>query len=57
MDTQEIESMIEDCENRSEKLSEWELTFIDDISRQFDKSGSLSEKQLDKLETIWEKVT
>lgn len=57
MDNSEIESMIEDCENRSEKLSEWELGFIDDISRQFDRTGSLSEKQNNKLETIWGKVT
>lgn len=46
--------MIEDCEKRSEKLSDWELKFIDSISQQ---QRSLSMKQLEVLNTIWERVT
>ena len=49
----EEQQMIADCENRSHKLGEWELKFIDSISRQ----DSLSPKQSEKLEEIWEKVT
>ena len=57
MDWSEVESQIEDCEKRSEKLSEWELGFIDSISKQFDKTGSLSQRQCEILDRIWERVT
>jgi len=57
MDWEEVESQIEDCEKRSEKLSEWELSFIDSISRQFAKTGALSERQIETLDRIWERIT
>ena len=50
---EEQRQMIEDCENRSERLSDWESLFIDDISRLDD----LTEKQSAKLGDIWDKVT
>jgi len=53
----DIAQMIEDCEARDSKLSEWEQQFIDSISRQLAKNGSLSQKQRERLEIIWEKVT
>ena len=49
--------MIEDCENRSEKLTDWELEFIDSVSRYTDKGGFLSPRQEQMLEKIWDKVT
>jgi hypothetical protein len=42
-----------DCERRYEKLTEWELKFVADISER----ESLTEKQIVKLEKIWERVT
>ena len=45
--------MIEDCEKRESKLSRWEYEFIVDISD----NGSLTKKQSEKLEAIWERVT
>ena len=53
----DIAQMIEDCEARDTKLSEWEQQFIDSISRQLAKNGSLSQKQQEKLEAIWERIT
>ena len=53
----EIEDMITDCEKRSEKMTEYEANFIDDISQQFIERGRLSEKQQKFLEDIWERVT
>lgn len=53
----DIEQLITDCENRSDKLSTWEAQFIDSIRRQYDEKGSLSPKQEETLDTIWEKVT
>lgn len=56
-DGDDISQMIEDCEKRQEKLSEWEQSFIDSISHQLAKSGSLSPKQQERLEQIWERIT
>ena len=51
--TQEHVQMIDDCIKRQDKLSEWEINFIVNIE---DKE-SLSDKQIEKLELIWDKVT
>jgi hypothetical protein len=49
----EIElTMIEECENNSEHLSDWELKFIDNISR----CTILSMRQAQVLEQIWNKL-
>ena len=48
---------IEDCENREDRLSDWERGFIDSVKRQLEGGGALSEKQTDKLNEIWERVT
>lgn len=53
----DIAQMIEDCEARDSKLSEWEQQFIDSIGRQLAKNGSLSPKQQERLEAIWERIT
>lgn len=49
----EILKMIEDCEKRESKLSEWEQDFIQSISEK----ESLTQKQIGILEKIWERVT
>lgn len=48
--------MLEDCEKRSEKLTEWEQQFIDSLGHQI-AERPLSEKQVEKLEKIWERLT
>ena len=53
----EHERMVEDCEARSEHLSEWELGFIDSLSNYLSRGGFLSDKQGARLEAIWERVT
>lgn len=49
--------MIEDCENRESKLTDWERGFIDSLRHATDKGYSLTEKQVKILEEIWDKVT
>jgi hypothetical protein len=49
--------LIEDCENREGKLSDWERGFIDSLRRQIESGAALSEKQDEKLNEIWERVT
>lgn len=53
----ETDQLIADCEARSEKLSEWEANFIQSIREQFDRRGTLSERQEEILNEIWDKVT
>lgn len=56
-DRDEHATMIEDCEKRESKLSDWERSFIDSISMQLSKGGVLTEKQAETLDTIWERIT
>lgn len=53
----EYVQMIDDCEKRESKLSEWEQSFIDSLSTQVGRGQSLSNKQAEVLERIWERVT
>lgn len=53
----EIEQMVYDCVQRESKLSDWERTFIDSISNRLEGGLSLTPKQSDTLNSIWEKVT
>lgn len=49
--------LIEDCETREARLSDWEAQFIDSIKRQLEAGRDLSDKQSDLLDSIWTKVT
>lgn len=53
----EIELMIDNCVSRKGKLSRWEFDFINSISSQYADTGSLSEKQKNSLDSIWERIT
>ena len=55
--TEEYRQMIYDCEDRESKLSEWETNFIDSIHDQLRNKNSLTPKQIETLDNIWEKVT
>lgn len=54
---EEHQQMVEDCENRESKLTEWEAGFIQSIREQLDRGRALSEKQAQTLDSIWERVT
>ena len=53
----EIETLIEDCLNRYDKMNDWEREFMESIKDQYDDRGTLTETQEIKLNDIWEKVT
>lgn len=55
--TSEYLAMIEDCETRSSRLTEWEAAFIDSLKKQLEKGHRPSTKQTDVLDSIWEKAT
>ncbi|CAB4130378.1 hypothetical protein UFOVP119_2 [uncultured Caudovirales phage] len=49
--------MIEDCEKREGQLSEWEQNFIQSLNERVGRGFSLTDRQSEKLEAIWERVT
>jgi len=57
--SEEIEQMVEDCEKRESKMSEWECGFIQSMRETIDAGNgrNLSPKQIEIIERIWEKVT
>ena len=50
-------TMVEDCEKRESRLTEWEAGFIDSIRHQLEAERPLSEKQAEALDKIWEQAT
>ena len=56
-DVEEAMRLIEDCINRDNKMSAWECDFVVSVKDQLIAHGKLSEKQLNTLNNIWEKVT
>lgn len=50
-------TLVEDCENREQRLSDWERQFIDSVRHQLDAGRPLTPKQAATLDDIWEKVT
>lgn len=49
--------LIDDCEARDRDLSAWEADFLSSIRDQLDENRPLTQKQIDILDGIWEKVT
>ena len=52
----EHHQMIEDCEARESRLSDWEREFLDSIKKHME-TRALTVKQAERLDAIWEKVT
>ena len=50
-------TLLEDCGKRSERLSDWELGFVDSLQRQLAEGRRPSAKQIETLDTIWERAT
>lgn len=57
MATDEHLEMIEDCEARESRLTEWECKFIDSIRNQIEEGRKLSPNQEETLNRIWEDAT
>lgn len=53
----EYTQLIEDCERRESRLTEWETNFLDSLRRQIGNDHYPSPKQIETLDNIWEKVT
>lgn len=53
----DLMAMVDDCEARESRMSEWECCFIDSVRQQLLNGQKLSAKQVDKLNSIWERAT
>jgi len=54
---QEYLQQVTDCENRESRLGDWDRTFIDSIRRQLEQGRTLTPKQIEKLDEVWERAT
>lgn len=50
-------TLIEDCEKREGRLSDWERNFIDSLRRQIEAGRRPSAKQIETLSDTWERAT
>ena len=55
--TTEYLTLIEDCEAREDRLTDWERGFIDSLKAQIADGKRPTEKQSDALDTVWERAT
>lgn len=55
--TSEYLTLLEDCEKREDRLSDWEREFVDSLGRQIAQGRRPSVKQIETLDTIWERAT
>jgi len=51
--------MIKDCENRESRMTEWECKFISSLRDKLELTNPfpLTEKQVEKLDDIWNRIT
>ena len=53
----EYVTLIEDCERRESKLSDWQRGFVDSLRRQIEQGKPPTPKQIEKLDEAWEQAT
>ena len=49
--------MVDDCEKRESRLTDWEAGFVDSIKTTLLDERPISKKQIDALNEIWERAT
>lgn len=50
-------TMINDCEQRESSITDWERGYLDSLRAWIEDGRRPSEKQIERLEKIWEKAT
>lgn len=50
-------TLLDDCEKRSDRLSDWECQFVDSLQRQLADGRRPSPRQIETLDNVWEKAT
>lgn len=57
MNVTEHEQMVDDCEKRESRLTDGQRTLIDSYGKQLRDGRSLTKRQAEVLEDIWEAAT
>ncbi len=50
-------TMLEDCERRESRLTDWERGFVDSLRSQLERDRRPTPKQIETLDAIWERAT
>lgn len=50
-------TLLDDCEKREGRLTDWERGFVDSLRTQIEQGRRPSTKQIDTLDNIWERAT
>lgn len=53
----EYATMLDDCENRQSRMTDWEIAFVASLQEQLADGRQLSEKQVRRLDELWERLT
>ncbi len=53
----EYATLLDDCEQREDRLSDWERGFVDSLRKQIENGRRPSQKQIETLDNVWEKAT
>lgn len=53
----EYVTMIDDCETRESRLTEWERSFIESLRAQMENGRRPTTRQIETLDNVWEKAT
>ena len=48
-------TLLDDCEAREDRLTDWERSFVDSLRRQLTEGRRPSQKQIDALDAAWER--
>jgi hypothetical protein len=49
--------LVDDCEARESRLSDWERGFVESIRDRLEKNVPLTPKQTETLSNVWERAT
>lgn len=50
-------TMLDDCEQREDRLTDWERAFVDSLCRQIKNGLRPSAMQIETLDNVWERAT
>lgn len=50
-------TMLDDCEKRESRLSDWERGFVDSLRAWIESGKRPSVRQIETLDNVWEKAT
>lgn len=53
----EYVTMLDDCEAREARLTDWERSFVDSLRKQIEQGRRPTARQIETLDNVWEKAT